>query len=253
MTDYYFYEHPLNEKMRLFLRFEFLWDQAQYHLNNDHEYSYRATISFLIEILELTERGDIKSEVYKELDQKLVMLNHVLKYPDANKEDALQIINKIEDMKDAINHIDNNFIAVLKNSQLLNTIRHRSSAPGGLLAFDLPELQHWLRCPIEKKERRLQRWLSNFEVIASAIYFILWLNREWIDLKPAISVDGTYSYQMDHQASCNLIRFGLNHDLHYFPEISAGRHRFIIRFCKTDNEDKPSQAEEEVNFLIGMI
>jgi cell division protein ZapD len=253
MNNLFFYEHPLTERMRLFLRFEFLWKQIKYHSELDQEYSHRAVISFLVELLELLERGDIKTEVHKELDLKLTILNHVLTNPAADKKTTSGLINKVNIQKNNINEIDTSFMSALKNSELLTNIRHRNAVPGGLLSFDLPELHNWLRFPIEMKERRLSHWLKKLEIIASSISFILWLNREWIDLRSASAEEGVYNYQMDHQTSVNMIRIGIPSSDYYFPEISAGRHRFIIRFCKTDEEDKPVQLTGSVNFLIGVI
>jgi cell division FtsZ-interacting protein ZapD len=50
-----------------------------------------------------------------------------------------------------------------------------------------------------------------------------------------------------------LVRIGLDKNNLYFPEVSAGRHRIIIRFCSTNDEDKPIQIDQELEFLIGMI
>jgi cell division protein ZapD len=253
MNNLFFFEHPLTEKIRIFLRCEFLWGQIKYHSVHDHEFSYRARIGFLVELLELLERGDIKTEVYKELDQKLIILNRILANPSANKQCTSDLISKVNDQKNTINEIDSNFMSTLKNSDLLTNIRHRSAVPGGLLSFDLPELHNWLRLPVEMKERRLSRWLSKLEIITSAISFILCLNREWLDLKSVTSKEGIYTYQLGYQSSASMIRIGIPSNHYYFPEVSAGRHRFIIRFCKTDEEDKPVQLKESVNFLIGVI
>ena len=84
MDNHFFFEHPLTERMRLLLRYEFLWNQILFHLDQEHEFSYRSGISLLVEIIELIERGDIKNEVLKELDTKSIILSHILKYPDTD-------------------------------------------------------------------------------------------------------------------------------------------------------------------------
>lgn len=253
MDNHFFFEHPLTERMRLLLRYEFLWNQILFHLDQEHEFSYRSGISLLVEIIELIERGDIKNEVIKELDTKSIILSHILKYPDTDVEQTNELLNKIRALKDELNDIDNNFVATLKSSQLLNNIRHRISAPGGLLSFDLPEFHNWLRFPQDKKTRRLSKWLSNLQVLADAVIFILWLNREWIELEPVYADDGVYNHQLNQNSNVSLVRIGLDKNNLYFPEISAGRHRIIIRFCSTNDEDKPIQIDQELEFLIGMI
>ena len=57
------YEQPLNERMRTFLRLDFLYQQALYHEEREDQWSTRAAMSSLLEILAITARGDVRSEV----------------------------------------------------------------------------------------------------------------------------------------------------------------------------------------------
>ena len=59
------YEQPLNERMRTFLRLDFLYSQTMYHEERPDQWSTRAAMSSLLEILAITARGDIRSEVLK--------------------------------------------------------------------------------------------------------------------------------------------------------------------------------------------
>ena len=64
------YEQPLNERMRNFLRLDFLYQQAVHHHTRPDPWSTRAAVSALLEILAITQRGDIRSEVLKELERQ---------------------------------------------------------------------------------------------------------------------------------------------------------------------------------------
>ena len=68
------YEQPLNERMRTFLRLEFLYTQASYHADFPNPWSTRAAVSSLLEILAITARGDSRSEVLKELERHVNLL-----------------------------------------------------------------------------------------------------------------------------------------------------------------------------------
>ena len=57
--------------MRTFLRLEFLYQQILYNNEIENDFATRATISTLLEILAILSRGDIRSEVHKELDHQL--------------------------------------------------------------------------------------------------------------------------------------------------------------------------------------
>ena len=68
------YEQPLNERMRTFLRLEFLYTQATYHSELENAWSARAAVSSLLEILAITARGDCRSDVLKELERHVGVL-----------------------------------------------------------------------------------------------------------------------------------------------------------------------------------
>ena len=60
------YEQPLNERMRNFLRLDFLYQQAVHHHTKSDPWSTRAAVQALLEILAITQRGDVRGEVLKE-------------------------------------------------------------------------------------------------------------------------------------------------------------------------------------------
>ena len=68
------YEQPLNERMRTFLRLEFLYTQATYHSEMNNSWSARAAVSSLLEILAITARGDSRMDVLKELERHVNVL-----------------------------------------------------------------------------------------------------------------------------------------------------------------------------------
>ena len=68
------YEQPLSERMRTFLRLEFLYQQMLYNGELDSDWATRAVIANLLDILAILSRGDVRSDVHKELDQQLRIL-----------------------------------------------------------------------------------------------------------------------------------------------------------------------------------
>src|SRR5215831_4660356 len=65
------FEQPLNERMRTFLRLDFLYNQALYHNEVASQWGSRAAVGSLIDILAITTRGDVRSDVLKELERHL--------------------------------------------------------------------------------------------------------------------------------------------------------------------------------------
>src|SRR5262249_61878981 len=65
------FEQPLNERMRTFLRLDFLYNQALHHNEMASPWGSRAAMASLIDILAITTRGDVRSDVLKELESHL--------------------------------------------------------------------------------------------------------------------------------------------------------------------------------------
>ena len=63
------YEQPLNEKTRSFLRLEYLSQQLQTNVEQDHQHR---CFYPLFSLCELTERCDYRGEVLNDLDKKII-------------------------------------------------------------------------------------------------------------------------------------------------------------------------------------
>ena len=59
------YEQPVSERMRTFMRLEFLYRQMLYNSDLETNLATRATIDGLLEIMAILSRGDVRSEVHK--------------------------------------------------------------------------------------------------------------------------------------------------------------------------------------------
>src|ERR1700674_5590886 len=75
------FEQPLNERMRTFLRLDFLYNQALYHNEMASPWGSRAAVACLIDILAIATRGDVRSDVLKELESQLTSLSEFQSNP----------------------------------------------------------------------------------------------------------------------------------------------------------------------------
>ena len=101
------YEQPLNERMRRFMRLEFLYKQSMYNSDIESTWATRAVIANLLEIMAILTRGDVRSEVHKELDLQIDNLKRFQSEPEvdsgrlgnivdnlvANREEILSLIH----------------------------------------------------------------------------------------------------------------------------------------------------------------
>ena len=252
-TDTTHYEQPLSERMRTFLRLEVLYQQMLYNSEKEADWATRATISSLLEILAILSRGDVRSEVLKELDQQLSVLQRFQSQPGVDKGRLDSLVNNLLTSRDQIGRIGASFLQPIKDSEFLNAIKHRSAIPGGTCEFDLPEYSHWLRQPIARREQDLSHWVEAIRPICDAVSESLWLIRESAQPKDQIAINGMYQHSMAKDSNCRLLRVSLAGKSSLFPEISGSQHRFTIRFLDWSTiNSRAVQTAQNVPFQLSI-
>ena len=248
-----YYEQPLSERMRTFLRLEFLYQQLLNFFEREPVWATRATIATLLEILAILSRGDIRSEVHKELDHQLGLLQRFQSQPGVDTRRLDSLIRNLIDNRAQMGEIGAKFLQPLKDSEFLNAIKHRSSIPGGTCEFDLPEYSHWLRQPFNRRAEDLSRWIDAIRPLCDAVTEVLWLIRESARPTDKRAINGMYQHSMQKDSSCRLLRVSLPEGSALFPEISGSQHRFTIRFLEWSTIDSRAvQTGHDVDFQLSV-
>lgn len=243
------YEHPLNERVRTFLRLESLFTQAAHHVKRSSEWDSRATLNCILEILSIFGNANLKSEVLKELERHSIGLKRLEHNPEIDGNRLTGLLDLIGSHIDSLHRINGQIGSELKSSEFLISIRQRSGIPGGTCDFDLPAFHYWLQQPVRERTDDLYRWLNSFDSIGQAIQFILKLTRESTTLTPVIADNGVYQKTLDPGLPYQLVRIALPADSPYFAELSGGRHRFTARFLNFSTvEIRARQTAEDVEF-----
>ena len=247
------YEQPLSERMRTFLRLEFLYQQMLYNSERDTDWATRATISSLLEILAILSRGDVRSEVLKELDHQLDALQRFQSQPAVDSSRLDSLVQNLITIRDQIGRSGTGFLQSIKDSEFLNAIKHRSAIPGGTCEFDLPEYNHWLRQSIGRRQQDLGQWIGSIRPTCDGVTESLWLIRETAQPSDRVAASGMYQHTMQKDANCRLLRVSLSGNRSLFPEISGSQHRFTIRFLEWSTVDSRAvQTALDVAFQLSI-
>jgi len=251
VPDRILYEQPLNERIRTFLRLEYLFQQAAWHLGRESEWDSRATLSCVLEILEIFGNTNLKSETLKELERHTANLKRHEKNPEIDHSQLSDLLDNINTHMERVRAINGQIANELKTSEFLVSIRQRSAIPGGTCDFDLPVFHYWLQQPAKDRIRDLAQWLSHFDAIGQAIQMILTLTRDCTSMKLTLATGGLYQRTLDPNLPCQLVRIALPSGLPYFAELSGGRHRFTARFLQFSTDDKRArQTDQDVEFEL---
>ena len=245
------YEQPLNERMRTFLRLEFLYTQALYHSESASAWSSRAAVSSLLEILAITARGDSRSDVLKELERQVNVLKEYQTKTGVDPARLKSLMSNLVKLRSDLSSIGGNFMAPLRDSEFLSAVKHRSAIPGGTCDFDLPDYSYWLNRPAEVRAAEFDSWLALIRPLCDGIAELLWLTRQNAKRKSEMAVGGIFQLQFDRENPCQLVRITLPADTDLFPEISGNQHRCTIRFLNwLDATARPVHIEVDVPFLL---
>ena len=247
------YEQPLNERMRTFMRLEFLYQQFLYNHEFDSVWATRGAIATLLDIMAILTRGDVRSEVHKELDQQIGILKKYQSQPEVDSGRLGAILGNLVASRHEIDAVGTQFLQPLKDCEFLSSIKHRSSIPGGTCEFDLPEFSHWLRQPAERRQEDMAKWVEVIRPICDAVTEMLWLIRESSVPVDKTAINGMYQHRMQKDLSCRLLRVTLPPGSKLYPEISGSQHRFTIRFLEWSTiHSRAVQTGHDVKFKLAI-
>jgi cell division protein ZapD len=247
------YEQPLSERMRTFLRLEFLYHPMLLNSDRDDDWATRATISTLLEILAILSRGDVRSEALNELDHQISALERFQSHTGVDGSRLDHLVQNLAKSRDEISRIGTGFLQPLKDSEFLNAIKHRSAIPGGTCEFDLPEYSHWLRQPINRRQKDMAEWIQSVRPLCGGVSEVLWLIRESAQPEEKNAVKGMYQHSMQKDGNCRILRVSLAEGSPLFPEISGSQHRFTVRFLEWSTvESRAVQTRHDVPFKLSV-
>jgi len=247
------YEQPLSERMRTFLRLEFLYQPMLRNADRDDDWATRATLATLLEILAILSRGDVRSEALNELDHQISALERFQTHTGVDGGRLDNLVKNLARSRDEISRIGTGFLQPLKDSEFLNAIKHRSAIPGGTCEFDLPEYSHWLRQPISRRQEDMAEWIQAVRPLCNGVSDVLWLIRESAQPQEKRAVKGMYQHGMQKDGNCRILRVSLPEGSPLFPEISGSQHRFTVRFLEWSTvESRAVQTANDVPFKLSV-
>ena len=245
------YEQPLNERMRNFLRLDFLYQQAVHHHTKSDPWSTRAAVQALLEILAITQRGDVRGEVLKELERQMALLATYNTRPGVDTSRLRVLLTKLHRMREELASVGALFMQKLRDSEFLNAVKHRSTIPGGTCEFDLPDYTHWLSQPDEIRGADFAHWLAVIRPLGDAVGELLWMTRGQGKSRPEVAPGGVFHLQLDRDVPAQLIRIALPAGTDIYPEISGSHYRCSVRFLVwQDANTRPIQTTEDVRFTL---
>jgi cell division protein ZapD len=245
------YEYPFSERIRTLLRLEDLFDKLLFFCQQQHPYCHHTALLTLFEILEVTSRADLKSDLLQELERHKQTLQALRNNPQVSETALAEVLAEIDRAQQSLNATAGRAGQHLRDNEWLMSIRSRANIPGGTCEFDLPSYHAWLTRDLDTRARDLQGWVQPMMQFHSALAIVLKLLRETAHRSRQVAAQGAFQ-QMLQGRTYALLQVRLDSEQNAIPEISANKYMLWIRFMTQDRDPKPKSVDRDIPFELAL-
>lgn len=241
------YEFPLNERIRIFIRLEQLFQQFLHFCQGATAIDKRAAVSVLLDIVMIFKRNDLKSEVLKELERDAKILKNTFN----QQEKHAGLLSEFNQASEKLHAVRGKLGSNVMQNDLFQSVAQRSAIPGGSCSFDLPEYHHWLEQNEAVRLNNLQQWSRPFDDIRYAISLILNFIRHSGTVSQEVASAGFFQIALDKDLAHQLLIVKVDQSIPCFVEISGGKHRCSVRFMNPSfDTERPTQSSDNIPFAL---
>lgn len=244
------YEYPFNESIRTMLRLEHLFDRLGQLMPREAAVDHHFALATLFEIMDVSSRADLKSDLLKELERQKAVLNGFRGNPSIQEEVLDQVIGRIERAFQALNQAPGKAGQSLTTNEWLMSIRSRISIPGGTCEFDLPAYYAWQQSAPERRRADLQHWVATLAPFAESLQLLLGLLRDSGIPHKVYAQQGQYQQSLPAGKTYQLLRMRIDPSLGLIPEISGHRLMVSIRLMRQEPDGRLRPANEDASFEL---
>ncbi len=234
------FEHPLNEKTRIYLRVEALMRQMHHSANFIDNHQYHQFFGSIFDLLEIFEQIQLKAELAKDLEKQRLNYKNWINVEGVDQKKLIVVLEKIDAVHKSLMSAER-FGRSLKEDRFLSSLRQRFNLPGGTCCFDLPALHYWNHLPLERRRKNAKTWMNTLTPLSESLHLWLKLCRETGRFTPQIARNGFF--QSDAEEA-NILRLNIPLENGVFPMISGHKNRFAIKFVSFETSQAYSKDIE---------
>jgi cell division protein ZapD len=239
------YEEPVQEKIRKFIKIEFLLNKIYYFKSKDNKSENYIALLALCELYEILLRSDIKSELIREIETQNAYLQKIKEIPQADGSKLNSVLEKQNQLLKLIYSIEINYLDHLEHDIFFKTLLKNC-----FTQLQPASVDFWLSRDILNRETQIDRWLEPLMFIKRSIDFILEVIRKSGRFEDRMAEKGFFIEKLDPKKNILLIRVTLTSDLYYYPQISVGKQRLTIMFMTKDDKNNLVPHQEDLNFIL---
>jgi cell division protein ZapD len=246
------FEYPLHERTRLFLRLENTFLRLRALASVADKHNHHAAMLVLFELLDIVSgRSDLKSELLQELEKQRTSLNQFLNMSGVDNSALASVLADIESAYHSLVNWGQRPGQHLRENEWLSAVKARSSIPGGMCEFDLPNYHSWLNLPALTRQTQLNTWVDSFIQLEQCLTLSLKLLRGGGDPVELVALKG--QLQQDVRSKpYQLLRIWIDESQAAVPEISASKYVVWIRLMQRSTEFKSNALERDIPMKVAL-
>jgi cell division protein ZapD len=245
------YEHPLNERVRTYLRLEYLFRRFDWLLNHEHPIEHHFCFSTIFEIAEVATRADLKSDLLKDLERHKQQFLSYKGNPAVAESVLNEWLGNIEHCFEGIHSNAARFGNFINDNEWLSNLRNRMAIPGGTCGFDMPQYLAWQHKTADLRREDILRWTAPLQPLYGSVNVLLRLSRDSAQGQMVAAVAGQFQQSLP-QSRYQLMRLRVASESGLVPEISGNRMLVSVRFNRPDDQGRLQPCAEDVNFEMAL-
>ncbi|WP_337880180.1 cell division protein ZapD [Rheinheimera sp.] len=240
------YEHPLNEKVRTYLRVEYLFAQVKQFLPLETQWQQQGFFTALFALIEVLDRNDVRPDLIKDIERCEASLVNWSRHPQISDDALQQVLQKAVRLQSELLR-GSKFANCLKEDKFLSPLRQRFFIPGGTCPFDLPQLQYWSEQAHRIRQQQANDWLDQLRLVESAITYVLSFLRERGQFHSLVAENG---FMQNNTEQFELLRIQYDSQAGCYPTISGNKYRYAIRFMQLCDALGRTTIDKNVSFEL---
>ena len=245
------YEYPLNERIRTLLRLEDLFARLEHFATQAGPLEHHVALTTLFEILEVSARADLKSDLLQELERQRQTLLAFRDNPAVSSEVLAAVLDQIDQALHSLSSAAGKTGQHLRDNEWLMSIRNRAGIAGGTCEFDLPSYHAWQHRDSQSRQRDMAGWIAPFGPLRESLAIVLRLLRESAQGSIVSTQQGNYQQALGGKPF-HMLQIRVDAATGAIPEISANKYMLWIRFTMQGGDLRPRPFEGTVEFELSL-
>ena len=164
------FEYPLKENVRRFLRLESLFKSFKSNTLSLNAENHLHALKYLFEILEMLETGDSRAELIKELARYIEYFKMLKENPNVEVSKLDNFLKQLTQLHHWTLNYEGKFGDKLRKDAFINSVKQRSSIPGGNCQFDCPDLFLFMNQNHSQRQEKLNLWIEDIKGVVATTF-----------------------------------------------------------------------------------